>query len=118
MMVSIIATLQRVLHAIDTAWWWGEGILQWARILPRRELEPLEDVVQGKLLRVEPSESFRQALRSELAFAAQQRDSGLVVERPRPFREGLMLGIVCGSIVILGTTLLVALWPRQHAGTH
>lgn len=114
---SLIHVLQRALNGLDSAWWWGESLMREARVLPcpRPALEPLEDVVQGTLRPVEPSDAFRQSLRSDLAFAAHQRGAGLVVERPRPFREGLILGVAFGFLAILGTTLLVALWPRQRA---
>jgi len=113
---GLIRALQRALGAIDGAWWWGEGLMREAGLLPRTRapLEPLEDVVQETLRPVEPSETFRQSLRSDLAFAAHQRSAGLIIERPRPFRQGLILGIVFGFLAILGTTLLIAFWPRQR----
>lgn len=115
---SLIDVLQRAIEAVDNAWWWGEGLLRSIGVLPRLQssYEPLEGVVQETLRPVEPSDDFRRSLRSELAFAAHQRGSGLVIERPRPFREGLILGIAFGFLGILATTLLVALWPRRHVG--
>jgi hypothetical protein len=113
----LIDVLQQALEEVDSVWWWAEGLLQEIGVLPRPRpsYEPVEDVVQETLRPVEPSDTFRQSLRNDLAFAAHRRDSGLIVEPLRPFREGLVLGVVFGFIAILGTTLLVALWPRQHA---
>lgn len=115
---AFIDVLQRVVEGVDNAWWWAEGLLRSVGLLPRLQSshDPLEDVVQETLRPVEPSDDFRRSLRSELAFAAHQRGSGLVVERPRPFREGLILGIAFGFLGILATTLFVALRPRRHAG--
>jgi len=114
---AVIDLLRGVLEGVDNAWWWGEHRLQWIGLLPPSDLsyEPLEDVVQETLRPVEPSHVFRQSLQSELAYAAGRRGSGLIVERPRPFREGLILGAAFGFIAIMVTTLLVALWPRQAA---
>ena len=114
---GLVEVLQRALDGIDSAWWWGEGLMREVGVLPQppAPIEPLEDVVQETLRPVEPSEAFRRSLRSDLAFAAHQREAGLIVERPRPFREGLILGVVLSVIALLGTTLLIALWPRQPA---
>ncbi len=114
---TMIDLLRGVLEEADNAWWWGERLLQWIGLLPPSDpsYTPLEDVVQETLRPVEPSDAFRQSLRNELAFAAGRRDSGTIVERPRPFREGLALGVAFGFIAILATALLVALWPRQAA---
>lgn len=110
-----IRTLQRALGALDAAWWWGEGIIRGLGFgrRPQPALEPIEDVVQETLRPIEPSDAFRRSLRSDLAFAAHQRQLGLVVERPRPFREGIILGIVLSVVAVLSTTLIIALWPRQ-----
>ena len=114
---AVIDLLHRTLEAVDSIWWRGERLLQEIGVLPRPHpsYEPLEDVVQETLRPVEPSHVFRQSLQSELAYAAGRRGSGLIVERPRPFREGLILGAAFGFIAIMVTTLLVALWPRQAA---
>jgi len=114
---AVIDALHRTLEAVDSIWWRGERLLQETGVLPPSDpsYEPLEDVVQETLRPVEPSHVFRQSLQSELAYAAGRRGSGLIVERPRPFREGLILGAAFGFIAIMVTTLLVALWPRQAA---
>ncbi|HHX43575.1 MAG TPA: hypothetical protein GX714_06250 [Chloroflexi bacterium] len=113
---GLLSALQGTLETIDTAWWWLEGALRAIGILPRQQaaVEPLESIVQETLRRVEPSDAFRQSLRSELAFAAHQRNAGLIVEHPRPFCQGLIVGVSLGLAAILGTTLLVIFWPRRR----
>ena len=113
----LIEALRQALEAVDAIWWWGEGLLQRIGVLPRPHpsYEPVEDAVQETLRPVEPSDTFRRSLREDLAFAAHRRGSGLIIEPFRPFREGLVLGVVFGFIAILGTTLLIALRPRQPA---
>ena len=54
--------------------------------------------MQGALRPVEPSASFREGLRGNLALAAQHKMAGLVVEYPKPFREGIVLGLSTGLL--------------------
>lgn len=75
-------------------------------------LEPLEGAVQAVLRPVEPSDRFRENLRDNLSFAARRKMAGLVVEHPRPFREGIVLGISAGLLVVTIATLVLVLRSR------
>jgi len=91
--------------------------LQEAGLLPISEpLEPLEDVVQTALHPVGPSPSFRENLRSNLLIAAERKITGLVIEYPRPFREGIVLGLSMGLLATILATLALVFRSRfsQH----
>jgi hypothetical protein len=75
-------------------------------------LKPLESAVQDALRPVEPSARFRESLRSNLSFAARRKITGLVIEHPRPFREGIVLGVSAGLLVATIATLVMVL--RSH----
>ncbi|OGO05228.1 MAG: hypothetical protein A2Y73_08375 [Chloroflexi bacterium RBG_13_56_8] len=88
--------------------------LHTGRILqkPDAVLEPLEDAMQAALPLVEPSDSFREGLRKNLSFAAQRKMAGLVIEYPKPFREGILIGVSVGIMVAAIATLVMVL--RSH----
>ena len=70
-------------------------------------IQPLEGAVQNALPPVEPSTGFRQALRDNLAIAAQRKMSGLVVEYPSPLRQVVILGISAGIVAATIATLVL-----------
>lgn len=102
-------------------WWrigdaWGR-LVQALRRLARREngldsLGSLEGAVQVALPPVRPPARFRESLRENLALAAQRKMSGLVIEYPRPFREGMVLGISVGIAAATAAALVVLLRSR------
>jgi hypothetical protein len=65
---------------------------------PRRVPQGFESAVRGVLRPVEPSASFRESLRGNLALAVQRKAAGLVIEYPKPFREGVILGVSTGLL--------------------
>jgi len=71
-----------------------------------------EGAVQGALRPVEPSASFRAGLRGNLTLAAQHKMSGLVVEYPKPFREGVILGLSTGLLAAVVTALVLIFRSR------
>ena len=79
---------------------------------PQKELEELEGAVIHAFPPVEPSLRFREHLRSNLSVAAEGRVSGLIIEYPRPYREGIILGVSAGALLALVTGLI--LWWRSR----
>lgn len=75
-------------------------------------IEPLENAVQAAFRPVEPSARFRESLRSNLSFAARRKMAGLVIEHPKPFREGIVLGVSAGLLVATIATLVVVFRSR------
>lgn len=59
------------------------------------------------MYRVRPAASFRDALQENLVLAAQQRASGLEIEYPKAFREGMILGISAGLLAAVVATLVL-----------
>ncbi len=98
-----------VRQQLDERWKRLRDRLWMAGVLPYSPegLEPLEGAMQDVLPPVEPSDSFRQGLRDNLAIAAQRRISGLVVEYPNPFRQVIILGISAGLVAATIATLLL-----------
>ena len=72
-----------------------------------QSLHPLESAMRIALRPVVPSSSFREALRRNLSFATQGRMLGLSVEHPRPFRQGIILGVSAGLLAAAIATLVV-----------
>jgi len=72
------------------------------------DMEPIEGTVQNALHPVEPPRGFREALRDNLRVAAQQRQTGLRVEYPRPIRQVIWLTVSLGVVVATVTTVLLA----------
>jgi hypothetical protein len=93
-------------------------ILQrWERAIRRLHRPPnvpqgFEGAVQGALRPVEPSPTFREGLRGNLSLAAQHKVSGLVVEYPKPFREGIILGLFTGLLAAAVAALLLVIRSR------
>jgi hypothetical protein len=79
---------------------------------PEQGFAPLEGVVEQAYRPVSPSDGFRSHLRQNLALAANQREGGLAVERPRPYREALLLS-ASAAVVAAGIAVAVAL-SRSH----
>jgi len=69
--------------------------------------DPLESAMRIALRPVVPSSSFREALRRNLSFATQGRILGLSVENPKPFRQGIILGVSAGLLAAAIATLVV-----------
>ena len=98
------------------AWWRVRDLLsclvhrlQGAEPLSRNSQppDPLESAMRIALRPVVPSSSFREALRRNLSFATQGRILGLSVENPKPFRQGIILGVSAGLLAAAIATLVV-----------
>ena len=114
MMAEIWGALRRSLWQVDHLLDWLISRLQHAGLVSR-DLGPddaLERAVRLALLPVAPSASFRQALRSNLSFAAQGQRAGLTVECPKPLREGIIVGVSAGLLVAAIATLVVVFRSR------
>jgi len=74
-------------------------------------VEPLENAVQAALRPIEAPRAFRESLRHNLTIAAQRQAGGLVIEYPRPLREGIVLGLSAG-LLAAAITVLVLLFRR------
>jgi len=88
--------------------------LEWWGLLPPsiEAAEELEDRVQVVLKPVSPSPDFRAGLANNLQFAAQHKLAGLAVEYPRPFREGILLGVSAGLLAAAVTITVLVLRSR------
>lgn len=74
---------------------------------PPRVPQGFESAVQGVLRPVEPSARFRESLRGNLALAVQHKAAGLVIEYPKPFREGIILGVSTGLLAAAIAAILL-----------
>ena len=99
---------------IRDGWWHLVQTLQEAGLWPRHQntFNQLEGAVQEALSPVRPPANFRQGLRENLALAAKGKMSGLAIEYPKPFREGIILGISAGFLAAIITTLVIILRSR------
>jgi hypothetical protein len=77
------------------------------------DVEPIEGRVQSALQPVEMPRGFRETLRDNLRVAAQQHQTGLRVEYPRPIRQLVLLTVSLGIVVATVTTVLLA---RRNQG--
>jgi hypothetical protein len=93
----------------------------WAFISPfdvrwsEREDIPLDDVegaVRGALTPVKPPPGFRAHLQDNLELAAKGRLSGLALEYPKPYREGILIGLSAGLLAILTAAIAIILHVR------
>ena len=75
-------------------------------------LGKLEGAVQVALPPVRPPARFRESLRENLALAARRKMSGLAIEYPRPFRDGMVLGISVGLVAATVAALVLFLRAR------
>jgi hypothetical protein len=82
------------------------------------ELVPMEGAVQDAFSPISPPDGFRENLRENLLLAAQQRSSGLAIEYPTPFREGIILGISAGILAALVAALVLVLRSRMPNTAH
>jgi hypothetical protein len=80
-----------------------------------REDIPLDDVegaVRGALTPVKPPPGFRTHLQNNLELAARGRLSGLALEYPKPYREGILIGLSAGLLAILTAAIAIILHVR------
>lgn len=77
------------------------------------EPEPLKNAVQIALQPVETPSNFRKSLRNNLTIAAQHRMSGLVVEYPRPWRQGVVWGLSLGLLAATITAFVLLFRPSK-----
>ncbi len=80
---------------------------------PDEEPEPLKSAVQVALQPIRTPSNFRQSLRNNLTIAAQHRMSGLVVEYPRPWRQGVMLGLSLGFLAATVAAFVLLFRPSK-----
>lgn len=85
---------------------------------PPHVSQGLENAVQSVLRPVEPSASFRESLRGNLALAMQHKASGLVIEYPKPFREGVLLGVSTGLLALAVAAIALLLRLRLCETKH
>ncbi|MBC7235883.1 MAG: hypothetical protein H5T69_08575 [Chloroflexi bacterium] len=78
--------------------------------LEEEELDQLEGIVRGALSPVKPSPGFRASLHSNLDLAARSHIADLALEYPRPYRQGILLGLSAGLVAVL--TAIVVLFLR------
>ena len=107
--------LRAVENWSDRQWREFAERLRIAGLLPAssEDLEPVAGVVQEHAFdRVEPSRAFREDLRKNLTIAAQLRNSGLVVEYPKPIREIILLGTGVAFLIACITTLILVFRSR------
>jgi len=114
----MMAQMQRT---VRPGWWrLGDLLRQLARRLPgvgplsknSPSSDALESAARAALRPVVPSGDFREALRNNLSFAAQGKMAGLSVECPKPFRQGIILGLSAGLLAATIATLVVVLRSR------
>jgi hypothetical protein len=82
---------------------------------PEREEVPLDDIegaVRGALTPVKPPPGFRDNLHNNLQLAAKGRISGLALEHPKPYREGILIGLSAGLLAILTAIITIILRVR------
>jgi len=97
--------------------WWGNDLLERLRgasYTPKDSgsSEILESAVRSALRPVAPSANFREVLRNNLSFAAQGQRAGPTIEYPKPFREGILLGVSVGLLVATVATLVLVFRSR------
>ena len=118
----MMAQMQRT---VRPGWWrLGDLLRQLARRLPgvgplsknSPSSDALESAARAALRPVMPSRDFREALRSNLSFAAQGKMTGLSIECPKPLRRVVILGVSAGLLAATITTLVLVLRSRlSHA---
>jgi hypothetical protein len=75
-------------------------------------LDDVEGAVRGALTPVKPPPGFRAHLQNNLELAAKGRLSGLALEYPKPYREGILIGLSAGLLAILTAAIAVILHVR------
>lgn len=80
---------------------------------PPEVYQPIEGAVRGALQPVEPPAGFREHLRGNLGIALERKASGLVVERVKPFRAGIIIGVSAGIATALIAALILLLRPHS-----
>ena len=113
-MMARITAFREVSQKIGGCWGTAVDVLKGPRLWPKRPktLDQLEGAVQVALPPVKPTADFRRNLRSDLALAAQSKVSGLVIEYPKPFREGIILGVAAGLFAAAVTAIVLLFHSR------
>ena len=114
-MTTRITALEKATRRIGD--WWG----RWAQILVSADMrskhprawDRLEGEMQLALTPVRPSPGFREGLRSNLTLAAQRRMSDLVIEYPKPYRQGIILGVSAGLLAATIAAVVLVFHSRM-----
>ncbi len=75
-------------------------------------LDDIEGAVRGALTPVKPPPGFRAHLQNNLELAAKGRLSGLALEYPKPYREGILIGLSAGLLAIVSAIIAIILHVR------
>lgn len=114
-MIRLQESFQHGLSRVAELNAWMRQRLEIAGLLPPsdEEAEPLKSAVQVALQPVQTPSDFRQSLRNNLTIAAQHRMSGLVIEYPRPWRQGIVLGLSLGILAVTITAFVLLFRPSK-----
>jgi len=111
--------MAQVWEGVRRGLWWANDLLGRLRDSGSASKDPdstdvleIESAVWGALRPVAPSANFREALRNNLSFAAQGQRAGLSIEYPKPFREGILLGVSVGLLAATVATLVLVFRSR------